>query len=152
APGVLTPTDEDSRCPIYSLNMRRALPNPVALVRLLRITGRQQPDLIQGWMYHGNVAASLAGLSLGRAVPILWNVRHSLADPTLESRSTRALLALSARLSSGTAAIIYNSHASARQHEAIGFDCQRSAYVPNGFDSLRYRPDPGRRAYLRQLF
>ena len=51
-PGVLAPSDEQSQCPIYSLNMRRALPNPAALVRLLRITGRQRPDLIQGWMYH----------------------------------------------------------------------------------------------------
>ena len=151
-PGVLAPAGEDSRCSVYTLNMRRTLPTPPALLRLLRITGCERPDLIQGWMYHGNVAASVAGMAQARSVPVIWNVRHSLADPKVESRATRALLALSARLSRSAAAIIYNSHVSARQHEAIGFDERRSAYVPNGFDSLRYRVDRGRSAHLRDLF
>jgi glycosyltransferase involved in cell wall biosynthesis len=62
------------------------------------------------------------------------------------------LLALSARLSRGTSAIIYNSETAARQHEAIGFDRTRSIYIPNGFDSRLYRPDPDGRVRLRALF
>lgn len=149
-PGSFTPPTEHAKC--HSLGMTRGIPNPMRLQGLVRITREIRPDVLQGWMYHGNLAATLAGIAGRGSLPILWNVRHSLADPKVESRSTRALLALSARLSRTTAAIIYNSHAAARQHEAIGFASERSLYIPNGFDCIRYRPDRDRRELVRSLF
>lgn len=149
-PGVLAPTRDDA--PVYSLDMRRGFPGPGAIVRLMRITGRVRPDLLQGWMYHGNLAATIAAGLQARAAPVVWNVRHSLVDLALESGSTRRLIALSARLSRSTAAILYNSHVAARQHEAAGFAPERSVYIPNGFDCDRFRPDPGRRDALARLF
>lgn len=138
--------------PVYSLGMKRGLPGPAAILRLMRISAHVRPDLLQGWMYHGNAAASVASLAQTRRPPVLWNVRHSLADLQNESRTTRTLLNLSARLSRTTAAILYNSHAAARQHEAIGFAAERSVVIPNGFDCRRFRPDPTRRAVLQELF
>lgn len=149
-PGSLSPPPEHAAC--HSLGMTRGRPDPLKLARLAGITRAIAPDLIQGWMYHGNLAASLARLTGRRSAPLLWNVRHSLADVSVESRRTRLLLALSARLSRGTDAIIYNSQVAARQHEAIGFAAERSVHIPNGFDCERYRPDPGRRAFTRRLF
>ena len=121
-------------------------------MRLLRITNRLRPEILQGWMYHGNLAASLASMVSPDAGPVLWNVRHSLADAAVETRTTRAILALSARLSSRTAAILYNSQTAARQHERIGFNPARSVFIPNGFDCTSYRPDKTRRALLNELF
>lgn len=126
--------------PIYSLDLRRRFPGPMAVTRLLRITHRMRPDLLQGWMYHGNLAATLATMIDGGRAPLLWNVRHSIADWAAESAATRALLRVSARLSRLPRAIIYNSRASARQHEAIGFAAERSVHIPNGFDCTRYAP------------
>lgn len=151
-PGVMLPALREAGCPVYSLDIRRGLFSPLGLVRLLRVTARVNPDVIQGWMYHGNLAASIAGFAHGPHVPVIWNVRHSLLDPRLETRTTRGLLALSARVSKFTAAIIYNSQAAARQHEAIGFASDRTTYIPNGFDCDLYRPDPTRRDHLRRLF
>ncbi|MBC9031379.1 glycosyltransferase [Sphingomonas sp. JC676] len=151
-PGVMLPALREAGCPVYSLNMRRGLVGPLGVVRLLRVTARVSPDVIQGWMYHGNFAASVAGFAQGPHVPVVWNVRHSLSDPLLETRTTRRLLALSARMSRSVAAIIYNSQAAAREHEAIGFASGRATYIPNGFDCDHYRPDRDRRAYLRTLF
>ena len=143
-PGVLTPLLREAGCPVYSLGMRRRMIGPLALVRLLRITASVSPDLIQGWMYHGNLAASIAGFFQGAHVPVIWNVRHSLSNPAVEKRATRRLLALSARLSRSAAAIIYNSQAAALEHEAIGFAADRATYIPNGFDCERFRPDRSR--------
>jgi glycosyltransferase involved in cell wall biosynthesis len=151
-PGVLTPLLQEAGCPVYSLGMRRGMIGPLALVRLLRITASVSPDLIQGWMYHGNLAASVAGFIQGANVPVIWNVRHSLTNPAVEKRATRGLLALSARLSGSAAAIIYNSQAAALEHEAIGFAADRATYIPNGFDCERFRPDRSRGAHLRTLF
>lgn len=151
SPGVFAPLD--GVCSIYSVDMdRRPLASPLALLRLLRITNRISPDLLQGWMYHGNIAASVAAIMRPRHTPVLWNIRHSLADPANESRSTRALLKISARLSSQVTAIIYNSRTAARQHEAVGFDANKAVHIPNGFDCAVYCPDPSRRALLAAQF
>lgn len=151
-PGALAPRLRQTGCPTYTLGMSRGIPGPVATLRLLRITAMLRPDILQGWMYHGNLAASVAGLAAGRRVPVFWNVRHSLADPMVEKRSSRALFALSARLSRSVQGIIYNSRTAAREHAAIGFDGSRAIHIPNGFDLSRYRPDPAARERLRALF
>lgn len=151
-PGVLAGRLAATGCDIYSLGARTAFAGPSALLRLARVTGRKRPDLLQGWMYHGNLAASIAGLMAAHPVPVIWNVRHSLADPASEKRSTRALLKLSAMLSHRTAAIIYNSKTAAREHEAIGFAPKRAVHIPNGFNCSVFSPDRGRRAYLQRLF
>ena len=136
---------------IDSLNMRRGLPGPAAVARLLAAVRAAKPELIQGWMYHGNLAASAACLAR-RNVPLIWNIRHSLTDMALEKPLTRAIIRLSARISRRPAAIIYNSHAAARQHAALGFDASRAVIIPNGFDCDHYRPRHGARDDLVQLF
>jgi glycosyltransferase involved in cell wall biosynthesis len=151
-PGVLSDRLAATGCDIYSLDVRRSVPSPSALIRLAKVTGRRRPDLLQGWMYHGNLAASVAGMLADRPIPVIWNVRHSLADLSSEKASTRALLRVSARLSRRTAAIIYNSRTAAREHEAIGFAPERAVHIPNGFNCSAFSPDRGRRAYLERLF
>lgn len=149
-PGVLAGRIQACGCPVYDLAMKRGLPTARSLLRLLRITGSLSPDLVQGWMYHGNVAASIAG-AVARA-PVVWNVRHSLNQLSCESRTTRAILAFSARLARHTAAIVYNSRAAAAEHEAIGFSRERTVVIPNGFDCTRFSPDHSRRMDARKLF
>ncbi|HTH27416.1 MAG TPA: glycosyltransferase [Sphingobium sp.] len=151
-PGVLAPRLAATGCDIYSLGVRRSIAGPSALIRLTRVTARKHPDLIQGWMYHGNLAASVAGMLAARPVPVVWNIRHSLADPASEKASTRALLKISAKLSRQTAAIIYNSRSAAREHAAFGFSSQRAVHIPNGFNCSVFSPDRGRRAHLQRLF
>ncbi|WIW87085.1 glycosyltransferase [Sphingobium sp. V4] len=151
-PGTFEQRLRQINCPTYTLGMTRGYPGPIALLRLLRITTMLQPDLLQGWMYHGNLAASMAQLAVRRRVPLLWNVRHSLADPKVEKLASRALLSLSARMSRNVDGIIYNSRTAAQEHAAIGFDPARAIHIPNGFDLTRYRPDPSARQRFRSLF
>jgi glycosyltransferase involved in cell wall biosynthesis len=80
---------------------------------------------------------------------VLWNVRHSLHDLTTETRTTTGLIRFMARISSRPKWIVYNAHASARQHEQIGYDRRRTRIIPNGFDCDEFRPDPAARAALR---
>ena len=151
-PGTFAQRIRQTGCPTYTLGMSHGIPGPIATLRLLRITAMLQPDILQGWMYHGNLAASVASLAAGRKVPVFWNVRHSLADPMVEKRSSRALFALSARLSRSVQGIIYNSRTAAKEHAAIGFDPSRAIHIPNGFDLSSYHPDPSARERLEALF
>ena len=126
----------------------RSLPSMVRAAA--RLTTGPRPLLIQGWMYHGNVAASLWSLASEPSIPVLWNVRHSLDSLEHEKATTRSILRLSARASSSTDGVIYNSRVAAGQHESIGYDPGRTEVIPNGFDTARYRPDPEARARFRE--
>ncbi|MGH9671735.1 MAG: glycosyltransferase, partial [Bryobacteraceae bacterium] len=62
---------------------------------------------------------------------------------------TRWVLRRMAALSHWPDAIIYNSRASAQQHEALGYDAARTRVLPNGFDLDHFRPDPEARRGVR---
>src|SRR6266852_1825729 len=71
----------------------------LSLLRLARLARRIEPDLIQGWMYHGNLAAQFAGLFVSRPVSIIWNIRQSLYTLDDEKPATARAIKLGARLS-----------------------------------------------------
>ena len=108
------------------------------------------PDIVQGWMYHGNLAASLAFMTAkrGQKPKIVWNVRHSLHDIRFEKWGTRTIIWLGKLLAKRTSKILYNSALSAKQHEKYGFPAAKTKLIPNGFDLEIFRPDPEARARL----
>lgn len=117
--------------------------------RLLLVARRFRPDVIQGWMYHGNLAASLAWLAVCRSARLFWGVRQTFHGMAAERRLTRVAIRAGAALSGMPVAIIFNSHVSAAQHGAIGFHRDKAAVIPNGFDLGHFRPDAEVRAHLR---
>lgn len=127
---------------VHSLGLGHGSVAPLRLLALGRLLGRLQPDLVQGWMYHGNLAASLAAPLGGGSAPVLWNIRGALDAPTAESRLTRWVIRAGARLSARPAAIVYNAANAARQHAAAGYTPARAVVIGNGFDLEAYRPDP----------
>lgn len=126
---------------VTSLDMHHGWQAPLVLTALYRHVRRYDPDIIQGWMYHGNIAASVAARMARRRVPLLWNVRHSLSDIARERWTSRLFIRLGARLSNAPDAILYNSRAALHQHKAIGYAGRAALVIPNGFDLDRFRPD-----------
>jgi glycosyltransferase involved in cell wall biosynthesis len=150
APGAIGARISGMDVPLLSLGMRQERPLSPAMLRLIPIARSLRPSLLQGWMYHGNLAASGCALLSGRRIPVIWNVRHSIHDIAHENRLTRGFIRLGAALSSSTRAIIYNSRLSASQHEALGYDSDRTVVIPNGFDCQLFRPRPEMAQRLRQ--
>jgi len=136
--------------PVYRIGMRPSSPpTPRQLGRLYSAVRRFKPDVIQGWMYHGCLAAELARASAARRAPVVWSVHSCNDDLTLEKRMTAAIIRLCARLSSRPARIIYVSEASRRQHEAMGYSPENALVIPNGFDTTRFAPSTEARAAVR---
>jgi glycosyltransferase involved in cell wall biosynthesis len=139
---------EAASVPVYALGIRSMAGFASGLIRLVRLLRGLKPDLIQGWMVHGNFAATLGAAAT--RTPLLWGVRHSRLDPRVEKRSTVLIERMLARLSSIPRRIIYNSHSGRELHEALGYAAHRGIVVPNGFDVERFRPDAAARSDVRR--
>lgn len=135
---------------VDTLGLDRARGWLPALPRLRALVRERRPDLIQGWLNHGNLAALTGKILAGTDAPAVWNVRQSLLGMRFEKWQTRQVIRINARLSRRTAAILYNSATGVRDHEAIGYAADKTVLVPNGFDLDRFRPRPDRRAEIRR--
>ncbi|MEH1975390.1 MAG: glycosyltransferase [Nostoc sp.] len=132
--------------PVYTIGIKEGKPKLANIWRLIHIVRQLQPDLIQGWMYHGNLAAQFARLFLFKQVSVLWNIRHSLYSLDLEKPRTTIIIKLSAQFSNSATKIIYNSQNSARQHEKSGYCINKTCVIPNGFETDKFIPSD--KAYL----
>lgn len=125
-----------------SVGMRRGIPGPRQLFQLASLTADLPLDLVQGWMYHGNLAATFTWWRRQRRPALLWAVHHSVVRLADEKPLTRALIRIGASLSRLPDAIVYCSPTSAAQHEALGYDTRRRVVIANGIDCTRFMPDP----------
>jgi glycosyltransferase involved in cell wall biosynthesis len=135
--------------PLYTLGMKRGRIFPGALLRLPGILREEKPRLVQTWLYR----ADLAGLLIrpcSQGIPLVWNLRGSSKGVAEYSRNVSRTQRILAAFSGLPAAVIVNSEAGRIFHESIGFRPRRWEEIPNGFDTLSFRPDPERRALWRQ--
>ncbi|MEK9652305.1 MAG: glycosyltransferase [Betaproteobacteria bacterium] len=131
---------------------RATFPRPQVIRRILYMCRQFEPNVVQGWMYHGNCVAWLIKLLVCRQSKLIWNIRQTLYDLDHEKWMTRYVIRLSRWLSSSAEKIIYNSELSARQHEAVGYPCRSSVQIPNGFDLNRFKPDSRARGSIEEEF
>lgn len=135
--------------PVDELNLHSPFMAWRGLLALRSIVQKTDPDLVQGWMYHGNLAAWCAIRMARRKTVQIWGVRHSLHDLAREKMTTQVVIRLCARLSGSPDRILFNSERSCLQHEAIGYNTAVCETIPNGFDVAAYRPDLQARQRLR---
>jgi len=147
--GKVGPRIVELGVPLYALRLRRLAPNPFKVLALRSLVRAFRPQLIQGWMYHGNLLASLAGVFSTHEVHVFWNIQQSLYDMQNERWLTARMIRLGARWSRSVATIIYNSRVSAGQHEEHGFCPARRIVIPSGFDCRIFHPDEEARRRLR---
>lgn len=135
---------------VHALNVGRRGRNLSGLFAVGGLIDRERADIVQGWMSHGNLAATAAHWLTRRRSPLLWNIRQSLSVPNCDRWTTRRIIAANARLSGRPAAILYNSTQGALEHEAIGYARQKRRIIPNGFDLERFQPSPVARCTMRR--
>ncbi len=135
--------------PVLALGMSASRPDPLVLMRLLRLLRGFQPEVVQTWLYHadlvGGTAARLAGV---RA--LAWNIRNNDLSPDKTKPRTRRLVGWLARLSGWLPArIVCCSLAARDSHVALGYAADRFEVIANGFDLARFHPDRQARDSVR---
>jgi glycosyltransferase involved in cell wall biosynthesis len=147
--GTLGDRIESLDIPVHSIGMKQGVPTPATLIRLVQTIRRLDPDVIQGWMYHGNLAAFLAGLFLPKKSPIFWSIHFSISSLNAEKFMTQAVIKAGATISNFICKNIFVSRNSQIQHENLGYLSTNSCVIPNGFDTLTFKPSQEARLKLR---
>jgi glycosyltransferase involved in cell wall biosynthesis len=122
------------------------------LLRLVRLIAKVRPDIVQGWMYHGDLAALVALAVSGRRkqTRLIWSIRCS--DMDLERYSLRLRLVVKAcsAFSGAPNVITANSASGLHAHLKLGYRPRRAEVVLNGIDLDHFKPDPVARAAVRE--
>ncbi len=132
---------------LTSLGISSSLQGPQAIFALWRRMRALKPDIVQTWLYHGDLVGGAVARLCG--LPFIWNIRCSNMDMRQYSFASRSILAVLPYLSRLPTAVVANSRAGWVAHEALGYRPKRWVLIPNGFDTGRFRPDPAVAAGVR---
>ena len=135
--------------PVTAIGLKSSPLKFRSLLEFRRVICGFQPDLIQGWMYHGNLFAALAKIVQRNRTVLVWNIRHSLYDLSHEKFITRQIIRANRVLSALPEALLYNSQLSRDQHEGFGFAAGNGQVIPNGIDLERFRFEGGAQCAMR---
>jgi glycosyltransferase involved in cell wall biosynthesis len=132
---------------LHPLHLLSAHQLPLRFLALSSLIRRLRPDVIQGWMYHGNLMAAVCHRWVGgrSSRRLLWNLRASNMDSLRYAR----LIRWGAALSQWPDVVVANSEAGAAFHSSQGYRPRLAKVIANGIDTRRFKPDAVARSSLR---
>ena len=148
--GVFGEQIEQLGIPVHSAGMLVGKPSIASIKKVVGLIKQAQPDLIQGWMYHGNLAAQFFNFVSGNKTPVLWSIHHSLHDLPSEKPLTQAIIRFGSWSSKYVSKVAYVSEKSQGQHQKLGYNEKNACVVPNGFDLSKFQPSQEIRQKFRQ--
>jgi glycosyltransferase involved in cell wall biosynthesis len=130
--------------PVESLEMRRGVPDPRGLVRLVRLVRKWKPDVVHSHMVHANLMARV--LRLFVRVPVLVSTIHNIHEG---GRLRMAAYRLTNGLVDHMTIV---SEAAADRFVSEGIVPRKLlCVIPNGIDTTRFRNVPaGTRESIRR--
>lgn len=109
-----------------------------ALRQLRQLVQAVQPDVIQSWMYHANLVASIA--MIGMRVPVVWGIRRTSLAWNELGPTTWCVAKAGALISSfAPGAIISCGLQATEKHRRFGY-ADKICTIPNGFDAVPSMP------------
>ena len=149
--GALAQAVRHCNVPVHCVGMTPGSLNLSGLYRLSALIRRLTPDVIHTWMYHANLAGSIASMLSGVSCPVVWAVHNASLARGRSKRLTIWTDKTCSRFSRLLASrIVYCSATAQKLHCAQGYDRGRSRVIPNGFDTAVFQPDPAARASVRR--
>lgn len=121
------------------------------LLKLARLIAERRPDIVQGWMYYGDLAALVALALSGRRrqTHLVWSIRCSAMDWRSYGVGLALVVKACAVLSRWPDLVTANSATGLKSHLALGYHPRRAQVVANGIDVVEFQPDPAARRAVR---
>ena len=148
--GALSSRIRSSGIECVHLDLRQDWPDPRRLRALRNEMTSFRPAVVHSWMYHACVYSSVASTCMRPEIPQIWSIHFSCLGFPGNSLSTMAAVAACRILSHQKKIhIAYCAEAAKREHESRGFRKQRAVFIPNGYDSVKFRRRPELRDRIR---
>jgi len=147
--GSLSKDFESQNISVYSVGGMGGVLRVSALIKSLNILRQINPDLIQGWLPHGNLIAILVSAFLPYRLSALWNIRYTALPKAEAKRATLFIIKLLSILSFLPQKIVFNSKTGANDHCRMGYRSDKSCIIPNGFDTKLFSPSEKNRRSVR---
>jgi glycosyltransferase involved in cell wall biosynthesis len=121
------------------------------LFKLASLIAESRPDIVQGWMYHGDLAALVALVLSGRRrqTRLVWSIRCTAMDWRGYGVGLWLVVKACALLSGWPDLVTANAVAGLKSHLALGYRPRRAEVVANGIDIDEFRPDAAARRAVR---
>jgi len=134
---------EKAGIPVFSLGIRRKLPDPRPVLRLARIIRDWQPDVVHSHLVHANLLARIARPLA--PFPILVCTAHSIEEG---GRLREVLYRLTDLFCDLTTQV---SQAGLERYVHVGaVPRHKIRYIPNGVDTERFKPNLEDRLEVRK--
>lgn len=125
---------------VHAMGMNSGKLSFSALFKIRTLIKAIQPDVVQGWMYHGNIVASITNFGVKKS-RLYWGVHHSQIDKSAMSKGTLAVVLLLSVISKWSPSrIIYCANSAKESHENLRFKQEKSIVVQNGYDLELFSP------------
>jgi len=98
------------------------------------------PNVIQGWMYHGNLLASVVRRITQTSCPIFWSVHQSLASIKAEKKALAVVIRATARLSKSITKVVFSAESGLQQHVRFGYAANNAIAIRDNFDLDSFKP------------
>jgi glycosyltransferase involved in cell wall biosynthesis len=141
--GVVGKEAQSMGIPAATLNMRRGVPDPLAVYRLSSLLRSWQPHVVHSHMVHANLLARITRLFVN--MPVLISTAHSINEG---GRWREIAYRLTDSLCDTTTQV---SKAGAEQYVSRrAVTTRKIRVVPNGVDTLTFSPDAAIRMRVRR--
>ena len=137
---------------LYSLNMKRKVPDIRAFYKLKKIISISKPQIIHCWMYHSCLLEILLRkISKNKNISLVWGLRCSNMDLKYYSFQLNFIIKACKYFSNSPNMIINNSFEGKKVHDKLGFN-KKSIVIPNGINVKKFSPNNKNREKFRKKF
>lgn len=120
---------------VYTLNMRRGLPNLKGLKKAIKLCNNV--DIIQSWMYHADLFAFIVA-KFCKPKKLIWGIRRSNLEKDKNKKMTILIAKINSKLSKYVDNIVSCSITATEVHKNFGFDKNKICTIPNGFSIEKF--------------
>ena len=121
------------------LNMMSNRLSLIPFFKLIKFLHNKKPDIVQTWLYHGDLVGGLAARIAG-IKSIVWGIHHTTLDSYKSKKITIWISKLLSKLSWWIPKkIISCSRRGIDTHKKLGYDFRKMCFIPNGYDLDSFR-------------
>ena len=111
------------------------------------IKKKHKINIVQGWMYHGNIFAFFIKKIFFPKAKIFFNVRHALYNFKYENIKNIISINIGKYVSKYVDKIIYNSNVAKKHHENIGYSKFNGIVIRNGFLKINNKTNSDKKLF-----